>query len=72
MKPFRPFLFPKGDNYFENGAPMGAAFQPIGSEKKGAEEGKGRRSDEAYSTASATIFHGRNAGRQGNAPPFQA
>lgn len=40
MKPFRPFLFPKGDNSFENGAPMGATFQPIGNEKKGAKEGK--------------------------------
>ena len=72
MKPFRPFLFPKGDNSFENGAPMGATFQPIGNEKKGAGEGKGRRSDEAYSTASVTFFYDRSVGRKGNAPPFRA
>ena len=71
MKPFRPFLFLKARNSFESVAPMCAAFHPIGNEKKGAEEGKGRRLDRDFSTASTTLFYDRSAG-QWKVLPFRA
>ena len=64
MKPFRQFLFLKARNYFENVDNMCAAFHLIGTGKKGAEEGKGRRLDRDFSTSSTTLFYDRSAGRQ--------
>ncbi|MBP6273215.1 MAG: hypothetical protein KA359_01345 [Prevotella sp.] len=72
MKPFRQFLFLKARNSFESVAPMCAAFHPIGTGKKGAEEGKGRRLDRDFSTASTTLFYDRSAGRQWKVLPFRA
>ncbi|WP_337568975.1 hypothetical protein [Hallella sp.] len=72
MKPFRPFLFLKARNSFENGAPMCAAFHPIGNEKKGAGKGIGRRLDRDFSTASTTLFYDWSAGRQWKVLPFRA